>query len=161
MFPLYLNVIPQWKTAQIDVFKQRNGQYKICSGATVFHRRVLNVTTPGKIQPNISFSLYSVDNKSGIHVHQNCVRCSALCLLLPVLSDLSHRYINKYTEHPGGFEPCCSEDASHAHCLSPKKINKKIKVDALLQDTPPRSGSYHSAMCCSTETLPIGWWFSQ
>lgn len=45
-------------------------------------------------------------NKSGIHVHQKCVRCGTLCSLLWLL--LSRRY-------PVEVVSCCSEDVSHTH----------------------------------------------
>lgn len=110
------NVSPQSKLIKTEkqhklTFLSKTGQYKICSGATVFHRMVLNVTeTDQKKKQNIFFS---VENKSGIHVHQKCVRCSTLCLLLGLLlTDLSLRCIYSVE-----VLPWCSEDLSHTLCV--------------------------------------------
>lgn len=50
--------------------------------------QVLNVT---KTDRKINFFFFSVENKSGIHVHQKCVRCNTLCLLYTVNT---HTYIH-------------------------------------------------------------------
>ena len=65
------------KIAQIDIFNKVMGKNKnLLSGATVFHKMVFNVTKTSQKKTTSFLSR----NKSGIHVHQKCVKCCAFCL---------------------------------------------------------------------------------